>query len=83
MKYYVYIIQWETNHYIWYTSDLENRFKQHQNWEVQTTSKMWKLNLLWYFVKDNKTEALKLERMIKRNGHIQYWISHPTFVKYD
>ena len=32
-----------------------------------------------YFTKETKTEAIKLEKMIRRDGHIQYWLCHPTF----
>lgn len=79
--YYVYILKWDINHYIWYTDNVLKRFSQHQNWFTFTTRNMWNLVLLWYFEKQTKTEAIKLEKMIKRNGHIDHRITHPTFVK--
>jgi hypothetical protein len=42
---------------------------------------MTHLSFCGFFPKETKTEAIKLEKMIKRNGHIQYWLHHPTFVK--
>ena len=80
--YYVYILKWDKIYYTWYTSDIEKRFVKHKDWGTKTTKHMWLLNLVWYFVKDTKTEALKLERMIKRDGHIDHWIAHKTFVQY-
>jgi hypothetical protein len=41
---------------------------------------MGKLMLCGYFEKGTKTEAIKLENKIKRNGHIQQRLSHPTFI---
>ena len=43
---------------------------------------MWNLELIWYFEKETKTEAIKLEKMIKRNWHIDHRIIHKTFVPY-
>jgi len=80
--YYVYVLLWATNkHYIGYTSNIEQRFAQHKNWQVQTTKSMGNLKLLWYFTKETKTQAIKLEQMIKRNGHIDHRINHPTFIQ--
>ena len=80
--YYVYIIKWDKNHYIWYTSNLKKRFKEHLEWKTLTTKKMWNINLLWYFEKGTKTEAIKLENMIKRNWHVDHRINHKTFKRY-
>ncbi|EKD24998.1 MAG: hypothetical protein ACD_80C00131G0001 [uncultured bacterium (gcode 4)] len=80
--YYVYILKWDIKYYIWYTNDLEKRFAEHIGWLTPTTKKMWTLYIIWYFIKKTKTEAIKLERMIKKNGHIDHWINHETFVQY-
>lgn len=81
--FYVYILQWAKNYYIGYTSNLKLRYEQHLSWTTPTTSKMKDLHIVGYFEKQTKTEAIKLERMIKRNGHIDHRISHPTFIKWN
>ena len=77
--YYVYILKWE-NYYVGYTWNLKYRMFQHLNWLCKTTKKINVTELVWYFQKDTKEEALKLEKMIKRDWHIDYWINHETFV---
>ena len=80
--FYVYILQWEYwKYYIWYTANIEERLSQHRNGNTPTTSKMWTLSLIWYFIKETKTEAIRLERMIKKNGHTTYRIDHETFIR--
>ena len=79
--YYVYILKWEKRHYIGYTASLERRMWEHRRKEVRT-SKIIKVDkLLWYFEKETKEEAKKLEKMIKKNGHIKHWLEHKTFKK--
>lgn len=79
--YYVYILQWSQCYYVWQTNNIERRYNQHISWKVQSTSYMWSLQLIWYFTKQTRSEAMKLEKMIKRNWHIQHWINHQTFIK--
>ena len=79
--YYVYIIKGKEGHYVWYSWNLQKRLEQHKTWATKTTKKMGELILLWYFLKEEKTEAIKLERMIKKNGHIDHWTNHTTFIK--
>lgn len=79
--YYIYILKWDKKHYIWYTSDIEKRLLKHKKSWTKTTRIMWRLDLIWYFIKETKTEAIKLEKMIKRDWHIEHWINHQTFVK--
>lgn len=80
--YYVYVLKGDKMHYIGYTDNLEKRIERHKNWETITTRKMSNIKLLWYFKKETKTEAIKLEKMIKRNWHIDHRINHETFIKY-
>jgi hypothetical protein len=44
---------------------------------------MKNLVIVGYFEKPTKTEAIKLERIIKKNGHIDHWIHHPSFIEWD
>ena len=77
--YYVYILKWD-KYYVWYTWNLEYRMFQHFHWLCKTTKKINVTKLVWYFQKDTKQEALKLEKMIKRDWHIEHRINHETFI---
>ena len=77
--YYVYILKWKDRHYIWYTNNIKRRIYEHNSWKTQTTKIMWEFILLWYFEKETKEEALRLEEIIKRDGHIKHRLQHPTF----
>ncbi len=81
LMFYVYILKWNKKHYIWYTANLKTRIDRHNQWNTLTTRKMWTLTLLGYFEKSTKSEALKLEKMIKRNGHINHRLQHETFIR--
>ena len=80
--YYVYILKWD-KYYIGYTWNLEHRMFQHFNWLCKTTEKLNVVKLVWYFQKDTKEDALKLEKMIKRDWHIEHRINHKTFILID
>ena len=80
--YYVYILKWD-NYSIGYTWNLEHRMFQHFNWLCKTTEKLNVVKLVWYFQKDTKEDALKLEKMIKRDWHIEHRINHKTFILID
>ncbi len=73
-QYWVYILKWK-KYYVWYTGALENRLKEHKKGTTKTTRELWD----WIFVKfiecENKIEAIKLERKIKKWGHIEKWCS--------
>ena len=79
--YYVYILKGKNKHYIGYTNNLQRRMSEHKRDWTLTTSIMKDFVLLWYFEKDTKEEAQKLEQIIKKNWHIHHWIEHPTFKK--
>lgn len=72
-----------TKHYIWVTENISRRIEEHIRWQNVTTAKLINVFLVWYFTKESKCEALKLEKIIKKNGHIQYWIDHATFIHAD
>ena len=78
--YYVYILQGDNKHYIWSTKDIVNRLEKHRRGHTQTTKSMGHLHLIWYFEKQTKSEALHLEKMIKKDGHILHWLNHSTFI---
>lgn len=79
--YYVYILWSDTRHYIGTTSDIKRRIKEHTRWQTISTKNYKNTYLIGYFQKESKAEAMKLERMIKRNWHIEHWINHQTFIK--
>jgi predicted GIY-YIG superfamily endonuclease len=81
--FYVYILWSDTKHYIWVTNDLGRRIEEHKRWQNKTTSKLLNVFLIWHFEKQTKSEAMKLEKIIKKNGHIQHWITHNTFIHAD
>lgn len=81
LMYYVYILKWDKKHYIWYTSDMEQRIIKHKKWHTKTTRQMWNIELIWYFTRETKTEAIKLEKTIKKDWHINHWINNNTFIK--
>jgi len=81
--YYVYILKWPKKHYIGYTNNLERRLAEHKRWDTITTTLLWAKTLIWYFKKETKEEAQRLEKIIKRDGHIQHWINHETFIRSD
>ena len=58
--YYVYILSTDDKHYIWYSWDIQKRLSEHQNKEVFTTKKYENIKLLWYFIKNTKTEAINM-----------------------
>ncbi len=81
--YYVYVLKWLKKHYIGYTNNLQRRLSEHKRWDTITTTLLWTNTLIWYFEKENKEEAQRLEKIIKTDGHIQHWINHETFIKLD
>lgn len=78
--FYVYILKWNKKHYIWYTNNLERRVNEHKRWQTTSTKQIKTYLLVWYFIKNTRSEAIKLENIIKRNWHIKNWINHNTFV---
>lgn len=84
MYHFVYILISEKwRYYIWYTCDLERRFKEHCSWNCFTTSKMWKIKLIWYFEFKDKNSALVFEKKIKNSWHTTRFLNHTNFIKYE
>lgn len=52
--------------YIWYTSNIEKRLFEHNNWDVKSTKFYIPYKLKYTEIFDNKTEALKREKELKR-----------------
>ena len=77
--YYVYILKWD-KYYIWYTFDIERRIERHILWWCKTTKKLKVYELVWYFEKEAKSDAMKLEKIIKKNWHTEHWINHESFI---
>jgi putative endonuclease len=73
-KYFVYILKGK-RYYVWYTLDVEKRLLEHRRWTSKTTRELWD----WVIVKviecKSKTDAIKLERKIKRWGHVERWVN--------
>ena len=77
MFYYVYVLGCENKNkkrkfYIGYCSDFEKRLKRHFNKEVKTTKKFDKINLIYFEVCLNKTDARKREFQLKTGFGREY-----------
>lgn len=80
--FFVYIIYWSNwKYYVWYTWNIERRLKEHSRWNTKSTKSMWEKILLWYFQINNKTEAIILEKQIKRSWHISRYLENVDFIK--
>jgi predicted GIY-YIG superfamily endonuclease len=79
--YYVYILKWNNRHYVWYTNDLKRRLGEHRRWSTITTRILKTNTLVGYFEKETEKDAQNLERIIKKDWHIQHRINHTTFKK--
>ena len=79
--YYVYIIKWNT-YYVWVTNNLERRFKEHRNKQSYFTKRIWdNIKMLGYFEFENKIDAMKLEKEIKRSWHIKRYLDRNLFIR--
>jgi len=66
--YYVYILKSKrTNkfHYVGLTSNLTNRFSEHQEGKTAVTKGYRPLTLAWYCVFGNKNQAAQFEKYLK------------------
>ena len=78
MKYWVYIIQSDSSgrYYCGYSRDVTRRLKQHNDpdYTLSRTTKMWKgpWRLAWNEQCRNRSEAVMLERKIKKRGFGRY-----------
>ena len=69
----VYIIQSQADnsYYKGYSTDPLKRLEQHNNKESSYTSKKTPWRLVYIEIKDNKTDALRRERILKKYSHQQ------------
>ena len=63
----VYILQSENNgqYYIGQTKDLEQRVNYHNNGFEKHTSKFIPWKIIWFDIKESRSEAIKLEKKLK------------------
>ncbi|MEF2176151.1 MAG: GIY-YIG nuclease family protein [Candidatus Absconditabacteria bacterium] len=81
--YYVYILKGKNKHYIGCTNNIERRMKEHKLKKIKIVKSMKEVELLGYFEKESGDDARRLEKIIKRNGHIDYRINHKTFITFQ
>lgn len=67
MQCFVYILQSQKNNsfYKGSTNDLKRRFSEHNSGKDFSTRRYKPWNLVWYTVKDSKSEAIALENKLK------------------
>ena len=70
MEFVVYILKGK-RYYVGYTVDLQRRLEEHKRGQTKTTRELWEWELVKVIPCSSKTEAISLERKIKRGGHIE------------
>ena len=75
MVYFVYILQSEADntYYIGYTTDLERRLEEHNSGLTRYTSKKRPWTLVYVEEFENKTDALKRERFLKKQKNRSFY----------
>jgi putative endonuclease len=75
MEYFVYILQSEKDEsfYIGYTSDLQRRLDEHNSGKTRYSSKKCPWKIVYYEDFENKTEAIKREKFLKRQKNRQFY----------
>ena len=73
MKFVVYILKGK-RYYVGYTGDLQRRREEHKRGQTKTTREMGAWELVKVIPCVTKTEAITLERKIKRGGHVERWL---------
>ncbi len=65
--FYVYVLRSkkDMNFYVGFTENLKERFKKHQNGEVQSTAPRVPFKLIFYEAYQNKYDALRREKYLK------------------
>jgi putative endonuclease len=80
MSFWVYILQSQTTgrHYCGSTSDVERRLRQHNDpdYQLSKTTKNFKgpWQLRWVYECSTRSEAMSLERKIKKRGISRYLV---------
>ena len=66
--YTVYVLQsikfWR--YYIWYSSNIEKRIKEHNEWKTKSTKYYKPYKIVYTELYENKSEALKREKELKK-----------------
>ncbi len=73
MAFVVYILKGK-RYYVGYTGDLQRRLEEHKRGQTKTTREIGAWELLKVIPCASKTEAITLERKIKRSGHVERWL---------
>ncbi|MDD2871414.1 MAG: GIY-YIG nuclease family protein [Candidatus Gracilibacteria bacterium] len=80
--FFVYILQCSNGKfYVGYIGNLDRRLLEHKRGNTKSTKYMGDKTLVGYFLKNTKTEAIVLEKQIKRSGHITRYIENVDFIK--
>ena len=83
MPYYVYILQSEVTlkYYCGQTDNIEFRLLRHNNNEVKSTKHATPWKMVGYIICDTRSEAMRLEREIKKRGIERWFREHPDKIK--
>ena len=73
MEFVVYILKGE-RYYVGYTGNLQRRLEEHKRGQIKTTREIGAWELVKVIPCATKTEAITLERKIKRGGHVERWL---------
>ena len=73
MKFVVYILKGK-RYYVGYTGNLQRRLEKHKRGQTKTTREIGAWELVKVIPCATKTEAITLERKIKRSGHVERWL---------
>jgi len=73
MKFVAYILKGK-RYYVGYTGNLQRRLEEHKRGQTKTTREMGAWELIKVIPCATKTEAITLERKIKRSGHVERWL---------
>lgn len=73
MEFIVYILKGK-RYYVGYTSDLQRRLEGHKRGQTKTTREIGAWELVKVISCASKTEAIILERKIKRSEHVERWL---------
>ena len=73
MKFVVYILKGK-RYYVGYTGNLQGRLEEHKRGQTKTTREIGAWELVKVTPCASKTEAITLERKIKRGGHVERWL---------
>ena len=76
MKYFVYILQSEIDesYYIGYTSNLQNRLTEHNSGKTRYTSRKRPWKLVYREEFQDKSEALKREKFLKKQRNSDFYL---------